>query len=657
MINFSKRWSIAAIALAIVISMASLPLTSCDNDGGGGSVSVATPTASPPAGTYATAQTVTLSTTEGAVIYYTIDGTTPTTASTVYSGAISISATSTVKAIAVKEGNSSGVLTALYTISGGGAKTLVSISVTTLPTKIVYNIGETFDPAGMVVTATYSDATSEAVTGTPSGFDSSTAGNKTITVTYNGKTAVFSVNVINPELETVATPTASPEAGSYLTAQNVSLATTTAGAVIRYTTDGTTPTTASTLFSGAIPISVTTTVKAIAVKEGMNSSGVLEALYTIAAAPVITTTSLPNGNVIIPYRQQLAATGDTPITWTLDSGTLPIGFALSPEGVISGTPTSEGTSTFTVKATNSAGSNTKSLSIVINPSPTFDSIATFATWLAAQPTNTPASAYLVKLNVSSLGGSAVADGSLGKTLANNDGKYVSLDLNSSSITAIPEYTFNTGNPTFTGSTTLTRIIIPGSVTTIGTSAFRGCDNLNSLEIPNSVISIGNYAFSGCSKLDIVLIGSGVASIGDGAFTYCSSLTRISVHGENATFFASLDGVLYNKARTSLLVYPLGKNDATYIIPASVTSIGKMAFRDNDKITSITIPGTVATIEEQAFLYCVLLDSVTFEGAATVISSNSFEGGASLPTAYTAGGIGTYKRSGNGSAVPYTWAKQ
>jgi hypothetical protein len=86
-------------------------------------------------------------------------------------------------------------------------------------------------------------------------------------------------------------------------------------------------------------------------------------LCNVAIPPAISTTSLPNGIVGEAYNKTLAATGTTPITWSLESGTLPNGLALSGGGVISGTPTTEGTFNFTVKATNEAGSATKELSI------------------------------------------------------------------------------------------------------------------------------------------------------------------------------------------------------------------------------------------------------------------------------------------------------
>ena len=83
------------------------------------------------------------------------------------------------------------------------------------------------------------------------------------------------------------------------------------------------------------------------------------------AAPSITTDTLPDGKVGEAYSQTLTATGTAPITWSIDGG-LPAGLSLNKDtGEISGTPTTAGTSTFTVKATNSAGSNTKELYITI----------------------------------------------------------------------------------------------------------------------------------------------------------------------------------------------------------------------------------------------------------------------------------------------------
>ena len=87
--------------------------------------------------------------------------------------------------------------------------------------------------------------------------------------------------------------------------------------------------------------------------------------------PTITTSSLTSGITGTSYTQALAASGTQPITWTLNTGsTLPSGLTLNGStGVISGTPTVAGTFTFTVKATNMAGSNTKTLSLTLNAPP------------------------------------------------------------------------------------------------------------------------------------------------------------------------------------------------------------------------------------------------------------------------------------------------
>ena len=164
-----------------------------------------TPTLSPEAGVYNSDQSISIiSATQGATIYYTLDGSTPNTTSTSYTGSIPIAGqgtTKTIKAIAVKAGmTNSLVATALYTIN------------------------------------------------------------------YNA----------------VSMPTFNPAAGSYSTAQTISMTTTTTGATIYYTTDGTTPTTSSTLYTAPIHIwsLAGKTIKAYAVKTGSTDSSVLSKVYS-----------------------------------------------------------------------------------------------------------------------------------------------------------------------------------------------------------------------------------------------------------------------------------------------------------------------------------------------------------------------------------------
>jgi glucan-binding YG repeat protein len=106
--------------------------------------------------------------------------------------------------------------------------------------------------------------------------------------------------------------------------------------------------------------------------------GSIIATPVIPVAPTITTTDLPDGTVDTPYSQALAATGDAPITWS-DDGNLPSGLTLSDVGIISGTPAETGTFNFTVTATNSAGSDTQDLTLIINSAPVIPVAPTITT--------------------------------------------------------------------------------------------------------------------------------------------------------------------------------------------------------------------------------------------------------------------------------------
>jgi hypothetical protein len=90
---------------------------------------------------------------------------------------------------------------------------------------------------------------------------------------------------------------------------------------------------------------------------------------TVATAPTITTTSLADGDVGNAYVGTLAATGTTPIAWAIVPGSrLPDGLTLDGKtGVVSGVPTRAETINVAVRATNGAGSSTKSVSIKIDP--------------------------------------------------------------------------------------------------------------------------------------------------------------------------------------------------------------------------------------------------------------------------------------------------
>jgi Chitobiase/beta-hexosaminidase C-terminal domain/Legume lectin domain len=250
-----------------------------------------TPTFSPAGGIYTSAQSVTISdSTSGATIYYTTNGTTPTTSSTKYTGPITVSSTETLKAIAAAAGDdNSAVAFAAYNITpparvstptfspAAGTYTSaqsVTISDTTLGVTIYYTTDGTTPSTSSTAYAgpisVGSTETLEAIAVAPGSTASAVA------------SAVYT---IAPSLPSVAMPTFSPIGGTYNSAQSVTISDATSGASVYYTTDGSTPTTSSTAYTGPITVSSTETLEAIAVAAGDTNSAVASAAYTITALP------------------------------------------------------------------------------------------------------------------------------------------------------------------------------------------------------------------------------------------------------------------------------------------------------------------------------------------------------------------------------------
>jgi len=227
-----------------------------------------------------------------------------------------------------------------------------------------------------------------------------------------------------------------------------------------------------------------------------------------------------------------------------------------------------------------------------------------------------------------------------------------LDLTGANIVSGGNYYYTTYNTTanaistymFYGCTGLTSITIPNSVTSIGSSAFSGCTGLTSITIPNSVTSIGSGAFLGCTGLTSVTIPNSVTSIGGGAFSGCTGLIQIIVDSNNSKY-TSLDGVLFNENRTSLIAYPNEKS-TQYTIPNSVTSIGSSAFSGCTGLTSVTIPNSVTSIGQNAFSGCTGLTSITIPNSVTSIGYNAFFGctgltSVTIPNSVTSIGGGAF----------------
>ena len=245
------------------------------------------------------------------------------------------------------------------------------IAVTPATASVALGGSKTFSAGGQTVTwsASAGSITSGGVFTAPTAMPSSA----TVTITATGgagQTGAAKVTLTEPA---VTAPTFSPPAGTYSTTQNVSISST-SGASIRYTTDGSNPTeTVGTLYSTAFPVAGSTTVKAIAFKSGMADSAVVSAAYVIKAAVSIT---------VSPTTASLSANQTQGITPTVTSSTnLGVTFTLSGVGGLSSTSSTSGTAvtytapasivsktTVTVTATSSAdATKSATTTITLNP--------------------------------------------------------------------------------------------------------------------------------------------------------------------------------------------------------------------------------------------------------------------------------------------------
>jgi len=202
----------------------------------------------------------------------------------------------------------------------------------------------------MVVTAAYDDGTTAAVTGyTASGFTSANVGNKIITVTYQGKTAIFEVNVIEQTKQTVSTPTASPAGGAVAAGTKITLSAIPADAEIWYTINGTTPAkngSGSIKYTSTNYNTVTNTVSITVTP--INLSG------TIAISP--------SANVTIYTELTATYSGSETVSYQWKNGSTDVGTNSNKF-----TPIASGSYTVTVRATGYNSKTSTAVTVSIPP--------------------------------------------------------------------------------------------------------------------------------------------------------------------------------------------------------------------------------------------------------------------------------------------------
>ncbi len=163
--------------------------------------------------------------------------------------------------------------------------------------------------------------------------------------------------------------------------------------------------------------------------------------------------------------------------------------------------------------------------------------------------------------------------------------------------------------------------IPDTVTKIGNNAFWCCRSLKNVDIPEGVVSIGNGAFGNCESIERVTIPSTVTAIGTddryNAFTGCYGVEGYQVAAGNPNY-CSADGVLFDKAMTTLLYYPNASEVTEYAVPNGVVEIRVGSLWYSKHLVRLAIPSSVTSMSTLAG--CERLEEISVDPNNTAYCS-------------------------------------
>ena len=201
--------------------------------------------------------------------------------------------------------------------------------------------------------------------------------------------------------------------------------------------------------------------------------------------------------------------------------------------------------------------------------------------------------------------------SLGGLEVREIGAYAFCDGDKVTEVVIPASVIRIGKSAFDSCIGLTSVSIPGNVKEIGEAAFWDCHALESVNLAEGVEVLGEAAFCDCWSLGDVLIPSTVMEIGAWCFSFAGNMTSVSV-AEGNPYFKSIDGVVYSKDGSRLVLYPPARA-GDWTVPEHVTEIVEFAF-SGSSLSAITIGSGVEKIGKSAFICSFGLSRIAVDAA-------------------------------------------
>ena len=168
--------------------------------------------------------------------------------------------------------------------------------------------------------------------------------------------------------------------------------------------------------------------------------------------------------------------------------------------------------------------------------------------------------------------------------------------------------------------------VDDKVTAIAGNAFSNCFYLEKINLGNGVRKLGVGAFKNCMSIQSITIPKNVQKIGYNVVVNCDKLAAYHVDEQNENY-CDIDGVLYTKDKSKLVIYPKGKKltDQIYTVDSACKEIEGMAFDDAAGLKEIKLPDGLTTIGRCAFLVCEQLEKLQIPETVTTIKERFLSG--------------------------------